>query len=181
VIILVEDECHLVWGDVCGMVWGKRNMPIVVPMTNERQRQTYYGAINLVTGAVHLHEQPAGDGGSTVAYLRWCQALYPDKKLLLLWDGASYHRGAEMQAFLVQQNAGLAEAEWQVTCLVFAPNAPEQNPVEDLWLKGKTYLRKQFAVNKTFAAVKQCFSTFWGTLSFDSVKCRWYWPNPQMI
>ena len=24
-IVLVEDECHLVWGDVCGMVWGKRN------------------------------------------------------------------------------------------------------------------------------------------------------------
>jgi hypothetical protein len=28
------------------MVWGKRNTPIEVPMPNERQRQTYYGAIN---------------------------------------------------------------------------------------------------------------------------------------
>jgi len=177
----VEDEGHLVWGAVCGKVWGKRNTPIVVPMTNERQRHPYSGAINLVTRAVPLYERPAGEGGSTVAYLRWCRDLYPDKKLLLLWDGASYHRGAERPAFLAKENAGLAAADWQGTCVLFAPNAPEQNPIEDLWLKGKTDLRKQFAVNKTFAAVKHCFSTFLRTLSFASVKCNWYWPDPQMI
>ena len=99
----------------------------------------------------------------------------------MLWDGASYHRGAEMRTFLAQENAGLAEVEWKVTCLRFAPNAPEQNPTEDLWLKGKTFLRKHFAINKTFTAVKQCFSTFLQTLSFDSKKFRWYWPDPQMI
>lgn len=180
-IILLEDECHLLWGDVCGMVWGKRNTPIAVPMTNERERQTYYGAINLLTKTVHLQERPVGDGVNTVAYLQWCQSLYPDKKLLLLWDGASYHRGQEMQTFLAHENAGLAEAAWKITCVPFAPNAPEQNPLEDLWLKGKTYLRKHFAVNKTFAAVKNCFSTFLRSLNFVSVKCSWYWPDPQMI
>jgi transposase len=180
-IVLVEDECHLVWGDVWGMVWGKRNTPIEVPMTNERQRQTYYGAINLLTREVHLQEGGTGDGENTVAYLQWCQSRYPGKKLLFLWDGASYHRSAEMQEFLARENAGLREEDWKVICLLFAPNAPEQNPTEDLWLKGKTHLRKQFSVNKTFAAVKQCFSKFLRALSFDSIKCSWYWPTPQMI
>jgi transposase len=163
------------------MVWGKRNTPIEVPRTNERERQTYYGAIKLLPKPVPLQERPVGDGASTVAYLRWCQTLYPDKKLLLLWDGASYHRGQEMQSFLAQANAGLTEAEWKITCMVFAPNAPEQNPLEDLWLKGKTYLRKPFAINKTFAAVNHCFSTFLRSLNFDSAKCLWYWPDPQII
>ena len=54
-------------------------------------------------------------------------------------------------------------------------------PIEDVWLKGKHYLRKHFAVNKTFAAVKRCFSTFLSSLSFESAKCRWYWPEAQMI
>jgi transposase len=180
-IILVEDECHLLWGDVCGRVWGKRNTPIAVPMTNERERQTYYGAINLLTKTVHLQERPGGDGINTVAYLQWCQALYPDKKLLFVWDGASYHRGQEMRTFLAQENAGLTEVDWEITCVPFAPNAPEQNPLEDLWLKGKTYLRKQFAVNKTFAAVRHCFSTFLRALNFESAKFEWYWPDPQMI
>jgi transposase len=178
--VLVEDECHLVWGDVCGMVWGKRNTLIEVPMTNERQRQTYYGAINLLTREVHLKEGVTGDGTTTVAYIQWCQSLYPGKRLLFLWDGASYHRSAELQTFLGRENAGLREEHWKVTCLLFAPNAPEQNPTEDLWLKGKTYLRKHFSVNKTFAHVKQCFSVFLRTLSFDSVKFDWYWPTPQM-
>lgn len=177
----MEDECHLLWGDVCGRVWGKRNAAIAIPMTNQRQRQTYYGALNGQTGQVHLREAPAGDGAHTVAYIQWCQSLYPDKKLLFLWDGASYHRSAPMQAFLAQENDGLAEADWNVTCLLFAPNAPEQNPTEELWLKGKNHLRTQFAVNKTFATVKQCFVTFLHQLHLDSAKLRWYWPPTQLI
>ncbi len=149
-------------------------------MTNARQRQTYYGALNLWTHECHLQEGAAGEGKPTVAYLQWCQSLYPGKKLLFLWDGASSHRGAEMPEFLACQNAGLAEKDWQVTCLLFAPNAPEQNPIEEIWLKGKTYLRKHFAVNKTFAKVRQCFVDLLSGLSFESVKLGWYWGNPQL-
>jgi hypothetical protein len=108
------------------MVWGKRHTPIAVPMTNERERQTYYGALTLLTKTVHLQERPIGDGENTGAYPQWGQTLYPDQKLLLLWDGASYHRGHAMQSFLAQENAGLAEADWKITCLLFAPNAPSK-------------------------------------------------------
>jgi transposase len=181
VIVLLEDACHLVWGDVCGMAWGKRTAPIVVLMTNERERQTYYGALNLLTQEFHLYEAPVGNGGNTVAYIQWCQTRYPDKKLVFLWDGASYYRGEEMQKFLAETNGSLAEADWKVTWMRFAPNAPEQNPTEDVWLKGKTPLRKQFALNKTFAQVKRCFSTFLNALQFTSTKLSWYWPTEQMI
>ena len=179
--MLLEDEGHLGWGDVSGRAWGKRNAPIVVPRTNERERQTYDGALNLLTHELHVSEAPTGNGVHTVAYMQWGQTLYPDKKLLFLWDGASSHRGEVMQKFLAQENAGLPETHWKITCLRFAPNAPEQNPVEDVWLKGKTHLRKQFALNKTFAQVKRCFSTFLNALRFTSTKFSWYWPTEQMI
>ena len=142
-IVLLEDECHLVWGDVCGRVWGKRNTAIEVPMTNERERQTYYGALNLLTNEFHLYEASAGNGVNTVAYLQWCQTLYPDKQLVLLWDGASYHRGEEMQKFLAQENAGLAEADWKVTCIRFAPNCPEQNPTLGYLVTSQTWVRRK--------------------------------------
>ena len=99
----------------------------------------------------------------------------------MLWDGASYQRGTDLQAFLAQENAGLSAADWKVTCRLFAPKAPEQNPTEEGWLKGKTHLRKQFAVNKTCAPVKRCFSTFLNVFSFTSAKLSWYWPTEQMI
>jgi len=43
------DECHLLWGDVCGYVWGKTKIRIEVSMTNQRERQTYFGALNYQT------------------------------------------------------------------------------------------------------------------------------------
>jgi putative transposase len=49
VVVYMIDECHLLWGDVCGYVWGKTNKRIEVPMTNQRERQTYFGAINYQT------------------------------------------------------------------------------------------------------------------------------------
>ena len=39
---------------------------------------------------------------------------------------------AEMQDDLMVINTGLPEEEWPVTCILFASNAPEQNPVEDI-------------------------------------------------
>src|SRR5438128_971294 len=112
------------------MVWGQRNTNIEVPMTNERERQTYYGAVNLLTHQFHLQAFPAGKGEHTVAYLRWVRQLYPDKHIILLWDGASYHRDTQVKALLQELNAGREEKDWSLTCIAFAPNAPDQNPVE---------------------------------------------------
>jgi transposase len=112
-------------------------------MTHERERQPYDGALNLLTQDLHWYEAPTGHGVNPVADLQGCQTLYPDKPFVVLWDGASYHRGEEMPKFLAQANADLAEAEGKVTCVRFAPHAPEPHPTEDVWRKGKTPLRKQ--------------------------------------
>ena len=143
--MLLEDECHLVWGDACGRVWGPRNTRLEVPMTNERERQTYYGAVNLLTPEPFYPQQlPAGKGEYTVAYVRWVQTLYPGKQIILLWDGASYHRDKEVKALLAELNDGLPEKDWPLLCIPFAPNAPDQNPVEDIWLQGKIIFAKTF-------------------------------------
>jgi transposase len=180
-VVLLEDECHLLWGDTCGMVWGQRNASIEVPMTNERERQTYYGAVNLLTHQFHLQAFPAGQGEYTVSYLRWVREVYPGKQIILLWDGASYHRDTHVKALLSELNDGRAEQDWQLICIPFAPNAPDQNPVEDIWLQGKNCLRKHFAQNKTFAAVKKCFYQFLDHFYFNSVKFDWYFSNLQII
>ena len=180
-VVLLEDECHLLWGDVCGYAWGPRNEPITVPMTNQKQRQTYYGALNLCTRQLHLKGFPAGNSQHTVAYVEWLQELYPGKKLLLLWDGATYHRDGAIKAFLARVNEDLDQEDWRITLMNFAPNAPEQNPVEDVWLAAKNHLRRGFAHNKTFAQVKQAFCSFLQNFSLQSAKFDWYAPNLQLI
>jgi transposase len=86
--------------------------------------------------------------------------LHPDKKLILLWDGASYHGSEEVQTYLNKVNQGLDEKEWKVTGWLLVPNAPDQNPVEAVWLQGKNFLRKHFYENKTFQQVKRSFFNF---------------------
>lgn len=180
IVLLFEDECHLLWGDICGLAWGKRNRPIEVPISNQKDRQTYYGAVNFQTQQFHLKPFSAGNGVNTVAYVNWLRELYPTARLWLIWDGASYHRYAQMRDYLAEINAGLSEDEWPITCTLFASNAPEQNPVEDIWLKGKNWLRKQFAFNKTFADVKDCFFEYLQDGIFPSAKYDWYRPSPQV-
>ena len=149
-------------------------------MTNQKSRQTYYGAVNYLTHRFHLMPFSAGNGENTVTYIKWLRSLYPTARIWLIWDGASYHRYCETRDYLAQVNALLPESEWPVTCILFAPNAPEQNPVEDIWLKGKNWLRKQFAFNKSFADVKHCFFDFLSDGLFPSSKHDWYTPDPQL-
>lgn len=44
------DECHMVWVDACGYVWENTKKRIEIPMTNEIEKQTYYGALNFHNG-----------------------------------------------------------------------------------------------------------------------------------
>lgn len=170
----MEDECHLLWGDTLGYVWGKKNAKIEVPMANERERQTYYGAVNCLTGDFYISPFEAGNGANTVAYVQFLQTVLGDKKLFIIWDGASYHKYAEMRTYLEEVNHGLAPQDWKITCELFAPNAPEQNPVEDIWLKGKNHLRKYFSENRTFAQVKKSFYSFFQNVKFDFPKLKMY-------
>ena len=53
--VLLLDECHLMWGDLSGYVWGKTAQEITVPVINERDKQTYYGAVDYLEGEVRTH------------------------------------------------------------------------------------------------------------------------------
>jgi len=47
-VVFFVDECHLLWGDLCGYVWGKTDERIKFP-SSMSSKQTYYGAVNLST------------------------------------------------------------------------------------------------------------------------------------
>lgn len=133
------DECHLLWGDICGYVWGQTNQRINLPILNQKERQTYFGAINYFSKEFIVRQYSAGNGENTVSFLKELQHLNGDKRIAVFWDGASYHKSQEVKKFLASVNEGLDSSQWQIYCGKLAPNAPEQNPVEDIWLQGKTF------------------------------------------
>ena len=137
--------------------------------------------MNLYTQEFTVTPYERGNGKNTVFFLKYLQARYPDKKLIILWDKARYHCGKEVQAYLNTVNQGLEEKDWKVTCLLFAPNAPDQNPAEDIWLQGKNFLRRHFYENKTFQQVKQSFLDFLNKKIFNFRKLKWYLEIPQPV
>ena len=126
-------------GDATGYVWGQRNERTEVPIENSRDRQTYYGGLNLYNQQFFIKPYPTGNGENTIAFLKDLQAAYPNKKLIILWDNARYHTGKEVKKYLNEVNGGITdEKDRKLNCYHFAPNAPDQNPVEDVWLRGSS-------------------------------------------
>ena len=142
IIVFFLDECHLLHGDLTGYVWGQSQIRIEVPITNEKDRQTYFGALNYQSKEFHVQSHPSGDGKSTVKFIKYLQNKYKNRKIILIWDGASYHKYGEFRDFLLEVNGDKEPDDWSITCILFAPNAPQQNPVEDIWLPAKNFLRK---------------------------------------
>ncbi|MEG4111362.1 MULTISPECIES: IS630 family transposase [unclassified Microcoleus] len=183
-VVYMIDECHLLWGDVCGYVWGKKNKRIEVPMTNQRERQTYFGALNYQTKKFFVQEYEAGNSKNTVLFVKYLQNLNKGARILIFWDGASYHKYAEMREYLGEVNQGLEKSEWLITCELFAPNAPEQNPVEDIWLQGKKFLREHWYLCKSFPLIKKLFMLVTHCQIFDFSKLYMYdffVENPELI
>lgn len=179
-VLLFLDECHLCWGDVCGYVWGKTDSRIEIPIENQRKRQTYYGALNYQTKEFILRDYKTGDGENTVAFIKDLQNQYPGKRIALIWDGASYHQSQLVKDFLAVENNHRDAAEWALTCILFAPHAPEQNPVEDVWLQGKNCLRGLWHLLRSFSDIKYLFKLHLNHQKFDFSKIDLYTPcsNP---
>nr|ACG63860.1 unknown [Planktothrix rubescens] len=53
-------------------------------------------------------------------------------------------------------------------------NAPQQNPVEDIWLQAKNFLRKYWYLCRSFKIIKFLFEFFTKEHKFDFPKIHQY-------
>nr|WP_216595494.1 transposase [Myxosarcina sp. GI1] len=164
-----SDACKL-----CLLLWGQTSQRIKVPIVNEKQKQTYYGAIDLQTKKMLVQAFEKGESSCTIAFLKYLQSQYPQSRIALIWDGASYHRSKAVKSYLHSVNQGLEPKEWKVTCIRFAPNAPEQNPIEDVWLGAKRFVREFYSICSSLAIAKRLFELATEHQIFDFPKLSLY-------
>jgi putative transposase len=179
-IVLFADECFVLWGDACGYVWGKRDARVTLPVGNSRERQPYYGAVDLLTRTTHLVPYATADALSTTDFLLDLRLRYPNAKLTIIWDNASHHKAAAVRDYLAEVNAGKTEEDWPITCLWFAPHDPSQNPIEDIWNQAKAFVRQQWAHLTSFLDVTTTFEQFLDGRVFDFPKLHRYSPDVQI-
>lgn len=152
--VFAVDECHVQAGEVCGYGWGDRQKRREVEVDNYRDSQTYYGALDCMSTQVVLTSAQWANSASTIEFIKELQAQNLGAKLALIWDGASYHRSQELRNFLAEVNQG---EDWQVHCLRFAPYAPEENPIENIWGQLKHLLKQMHQRCCSFKVTKKLF------------------------
>ena len=77
-------------------------------------------------------------------------AKYPDKRLCVIWDNATYHKGKLLREKLKKGNS--LEKLHLVT---FPPYAPETNPIEHIWQYAKKKISNRSS--QAFEEIKQTF------------------------
>nr|MBW4639006.1 transposase [Gloeocapsa sp. UFS-A4-WI-NPMV-4B04] len=116
----------------------------------------------------------------TISFLDYLQTQRPNQRIAIIWDGAGPDRSQEVKDYLQSLNIGRApSSSWQLTCLRFAPNAPEQNPVEDVWLQAKRFLREFYHLCDSFSLVKLLFELVTHGQTFNFPKLVEYAVFPQ--
>jgi transposase len=151
------DECHLHGDDICGYGWGNRTERRTVEVVNYKDSQTYYGAINCMTGELYVQSYPTANSEKTIEFVGKLMGKQEGAKMLLLWDGASYHRSEAFKDFLTEVNGQDEQEDWMIHCLRFAPYSPAENPIENIWGQIKRVVAQMYEKCRSFAIAKRIF------------------------
>ena len=125
-----------------------------------------YGAVSITDGCFDSLVLPHVNGQCMALFLNEIARRYPQENILMVVDGAGWHRN---QAMVVPANLKLH---------FLPPYSPELNPVEHLWDE----LREKHFHNRVFDTLNALENTLVGalqTLELDNTRvrniCQWDW------
>src|SRR3954463_6302434 len=93
-LLVYVDEAHIHQDADLGYGWGERGQRFFVASSSPglSAKVSFYGLYLYNEGQVRLWPYPRANGSHTMDVLRRLRAEAPDRRLIVLWDGASYHR-----------------------------------------------------------------------------------------
>jgi hypothetical protein len=128
VVVVYLDEVHLHQDMEVGFTWSPVGETAWVPSASPglSARLNYFGAYNFTDGACFLWEDGKCNGDTTLRFLDNLAAWLNEKQrqVILIWDGASYHRAQKVRAYAKQLGFEL---------LALPSYSPDLNPIEGLW------------------------------------------------
>lgn len=139
-VVLCEDEMILTTVTTFQKIWLPTNKYPKIEVANKRERRSIYGFLNLKNGYEHAFKTEKQNMYETCKVLKKIRKFYPNKKILLLWDGAGWHRGSAVTEFI--------ENDGRIKAYHFPPYAPELNPQEHVWKKGREAITHNVFIEK---------------------------------
>src|SRR5215211_4974248 len=125
-LLVYVDEAHLHQDADLGYGWAKRGERFFVASSSPglSARVSFYGLYLYNEGPVRLWPFPRANGEHPIEVLRRLRAAFPDAALIVLWDGAPYHRAQAVRE---------AVTTLGITLMPLPGDSPDLMPVEALW------------------------------------------------
>ncbi len=120
-----------------------------VPCHHIREYQYAYGAVEPMTGERFFLVLPYCNTIAMNVFLKMLSERYPDDDLLLVCDGAAWHKSNALQ---IPKN---------ITLLNIPPYTPEMNPIEQIWRE----LRTQGFRNEAFKTLEKVVDRLCDTIN----------------
>ena len=125
-LLVYLDEAHVHQDADLGYGWAKRGERFWVASSSPglSARVSFFGLYLYNEGQVRLWPYSRANGDHTIDVLRRLRAAFPDAALIVLWDGASYHRAKAVRE---------AARALNITLMPLPGYSPDLMPVEELW------------------------------------------------
>ena len=129
-VVLAGDECILTSATRLQKAWlpSAHSAPHIDD-TAKRKIASYYGFLDVESGKCHAFHTKSQTGKITVEVLKKIAKIYKGKRIVLIWDNASWHKSKEIREFLTTVT--------QFQLYNFPAYSPDLNPIEHVWKEMK--------------------------------------------
>jgi transposase len=125
-LLVYLDEAHIHQDADLGYGWSERGQRLWIASPSPRlsDKLSFYGLYLYNEGEVRLWPYARANGAHTVDVRRRLRAEWPEGKLIVVWDGASYHRAGAVRE---------AATALHIDLVPLPGYSPDFMPVEALW------------------------------------------------
>ena len=148
-VVLVGDEMMLSTQTLTQKIWLPQGAFPKIDVSSMRKIRCIYGFLNIQNGREHAFKAPRANSEETCKVLDEIGSIYPGKKIVIIWDNASWHKSEQVKDFL-------RKTKHTFHLKNFPPYAPELNPQEHVWKAG----RAQVSHNKFIANIDEATDVF---------------------
>ncbi len=131
-VILTQDEMHLSTQTTVQKIWLPQGEYPKIEIARKRDARSIYGFLNIKTGIEHAFKTKWQNMYITASIIPQVRKLYPNKKILLVWDQAGWHKGCEAQQAIKEDG--------NIETIYFPTAAPDENPQEYVWKSGRSQI-----------------------------------------
>jgi len=138
--------------------WCFPSLRPTVPCHHIREYRYVYGAVEPFTGDSAFLIMPSNNTDCMNVFLLHLSQTYPEDKIILVCDRASWHRAKTL------------EVPPNILLIHLPPATPEMNPIEQIWKE----IRKRGFKNEIFQTLEKVVDRLClviCSLSHDSIKC----------